>query len=91
MSSEASEPAPLERDLRHVAIGRKNWLIFANERGGAVASRIYSLMLSCKEAEVDPESYLEDVLGRVSTTSDKDIAELTPWAWAAARREQADA
>jgi transposase len=77
-----------ERDLRHIAVGRKNWLIFASERGGAVASRIYSLMLSCKEAGVDPESYLEDVLSRVSTTSDKDIAELTPWAWAAALRKE---
>jgi len=80
-----------ERDLRHIAVGRKNWLIFASERGGAVASRIYSLMLSCKESGVDPESYLEDVLGRVSSTADKDIAELTPWAWAAARREEAGA
>ena len=78
-----------ERDLRHIAVGRKNWLIFASERGGAVASRIYSLMLSCKEAAVDPESYLEDVLGRVSTTASKDIAELTPWAWAAAHRQEA--
>ena len=48
-------------------------------------------MLSCKESGVDPESYLEDVLGRVSTTADKDIAELTPWAWSAARREETDA
>lgn len=55
-----------------------------------MASRIYSLMLSCKEAGVDPESYLEDVLGRVSTTSAKDIAELTPWAWAAALRTEAN-
>lgn len=80
-----------ERDLRHIAVGRKNWLIFASERGGAVASRIYSLMLSCKEAGVDPESYLEDVLGRVSTTREKDIVELTPWAWAAARRDETSA
>jgi len=48
-------------------------------------------MLSCKEADVDPESYLEDVLGRVSTTASKDIAELTPWAWAAAHRREASA
>ena len=77
-----------ERDLRHIAVGRKNWLVFASERGGAVASRLYSLMLSCKEADVDPEAYLADVLGRVSSTSAADIAKLTPWGWAAARSNE---
>jgi transposase len=75
-----------ERDLRHLAMGRNNWLIFASERGGHVACRLYSLILSCKQAGVDPEAYIEDVLGRLSTTKASDIAELTPWAWAAARK-----
>ena len=73
-----------ERDLRHVVVGRNNWLVFASQRGGEVASRLYSLVLSCKHAGIDPEAYLEDVLVRVSHTSE--IASLTPWAWAAARR-----
>lgn len=75
-----------ERDLRHLALGRNNWLIFGSERGGHVACRLYSLILSCKQAGVDPEAYIEDVLGRVSTTKASEIAALTPWAWAAARR-----
>ncbi len=74
-----------ERDLRHLAIGRNNWQIFGSERGGDVACRLYSLVLSCKQAGVDPEKYIEDVLGRLSTTKSTDIASLTPWAWAAAR------
>lgn len=74
-----------ERDLRHVAVGRKNWLIFASPRGGEVACRLYSLVLSCKQSGVDPEAYIEDVLGAVSTTPASRIAELTPWAWAARR------
>lgn len=75
-----------ERDLRHLAVGRKNWLVFASNRGGKVACRLYSLVLSCKQAGVDPELYIEDVLGRLSSTKASDIASLTPWAWAAARR-----
>ncbi len=73
-----------ERDLRHLAVGRKNWLVFASQRGGEVACRLYSLVLSCKQAGVDPELYIQDVLGRLSTTKAADIATLTPWAWAAA-------
>ena len=70
-----------ERDLRHVIVGRNNWMVFASPRGGEVASRLYSLVLSCKHAGIDPEAYLEDVLVRVSEVTD--AARLTPWAWAA--------
>lgn len=70
-----------ERDLRHVVTGRKNWMVFASERGGEVACRIYSLMLSCRQNGVDPEAYLADVLMAVATTPASEIASLTPWAW----------
>ena len=75
-----------ERDLRHVVVGRNNWMVFASRRGAEVASRLYSLVLSCKHAGIDPEAYIEDVLVRVSTTPDKEIATLTPWGWAKAPR-----
>ncbi len=78
-----------ERDLRHIVVGRNNWLAFASPRGGEVASRLYSLVLSCKHAGADPAAYLEDVLQRVSTTPAREIAALTPWAWAKARRIEA--
>ena len=76
-----------ERDLRHLAIGRKNWLVFASPRGGEVACRLYSLVLSCKQGGVDPEAYIEDVLMKVATVPASQIATLTPWAWQAARAE----
>lgn len=75
-----------ERDLRHLKLGKKNWQILGSKRGGEVACRLYSLVLSCKQAGVDPQAYIEDVLGRLSTTKAADIAQLTPWAWAAARK-----
>jgi len=75
-----------ERDLRHIIVGRNNWMVFASPRGGEVASRLYSLMLSCKHAGVDPQAYIEDVLMRVSTTPAREIASLTPWAWATAHQ-----
>lgn len=78
-----------ERDLRHIVVGRANWLVFASPRGGEVACRLYSLMLSCKENGIDPQAYVEDVLTRVSTTPASRIAELTPWGWAAARAAEA--
>jgi hypothetical protein len=40
------------------------------------------LVLSCRQAGVDPQAYLDDVLSLVSTTPASKIASLTPWAWA---------
>ena len=76
-----------ERDLRHLALGRNNWLVFASPRGGEVACRLYSLVLSCRQSGVDPEAYLEDILAKVSTTPASQIASLTPWAWAKERQQ----
>lgn len=76
-----------ERSLRHVAVGRNNWMIFASERGGKVACALYSLMLSCRALDIDPEAYLTDCLERVATTPVSQIASLTPWAWAEAHPE----
>ena len=76
-----------ERDLRHLAIGRNNWLVFGSQLGGEVACRMYSLMLSCKQGGVDPEVYIADGLDKISVVPASQIASLTPWAWEAARRE----
>ena len=74
-----------ERDIRHVVTGRKNWMTLASEKGGAVAARLYSLVVTCKLAQINVEAYLEDVLTKVATTPASRIAELTPWGWARAQ------
>lgn len=74
-----------ERDLRHVVTGRKAWMVFGSKRGGEVACRLFSLMLSCKQNGVNPEAYLAHVLMAVATTPSSQIASLTPWAFREAR------
>ena len=71
-----------EGDLRHIALGRNNYMVFGSQRRGEVAGRLYSLILSCKRAGVDPQDYIEDMLTAVSKTPASQIASLTPWAWA---------
>lgn len=68
-----------ERALRRVAVGRKNWIFFGNERGGEAAAVMYSLLATCKEHGVDPRTYLRDVLLRIATVGD--VRELTPYGW----------
>lgn len=70
-----------ERALRHIAVGRKNWLHFANTEGGRRAAIIYTIIASCKRVGVDPFLYLRDVLVRVSTHPASRIRELLPDQW----------
>jgi hypothetical protein len=75
-----------ERQLRAVAVGRKNWLFAGSMAGAHRAAVIYSLIQSCRLVDVDPFAYLRDVLLRVATQPADRIAELTPRAWAQASR-----
>lgn len=72
-----------ERAIRPVAIGRNNWLFAGSMRGGRAAAVIYSLIQSCKLANVDVLAYLADVLVRVATHPASRIDDLLPANWAA--------
>ena len=74
-----------ERQLRGVAIGRKNWLFAGSMKGLHRAALLYSLVQSCKLAGVEPWAYLKDVLDRLPTHPHHRIADLLPREWAAAR------
>jgi len=78
-----------ERQLRAVAIGRKNWLFAGSMTGAHRAAVIYSLVQSCRLVGVDPYAYIRDVLLRVATHPQSRIAELTPKAWAAQKQAEA--
>jgi transposase len=80
-----------ERQLRTVAVGRKNWLFAGSMAGAHRAALLYSLIQSCRLAGVPPFEYLRDVLLRVATHPQHGIQQLTPKGWAAAFRARAAA
>ncbi len=74
-----------ERALRVVALGRKNYLFAGSDRGGESAAAIYSLIGTAKLNNVNPETYLREVLSRIVDHPINRIAELLPWNLAAER------
>jgi hypothetical protein len=54
-----------ERALRGIALGRKNWLFCASDRGGQAAAVHFGLIASCARHGLDPFVYLRDVLTRL--------------------------
>ena len=71
------------------AIGRRNWLFAGSLRGGRAAATVYTLIESCKLANIDPVSYLADVLVRVATHPASRVEQLLPANWAATVRASA--
>ena len=45
-----------ERALRGIALGRKSWLFAGSDRGGQRAAAIYSLIVTAKLNNVDPQA-----------------------------------
>jgi len=71
----------LEREIRPVALGRKNWLFCWTEVGARQVGIIYSVLASCRLQGVDPYIYLVDVLQRVDTHPALEVHLLTPRLW----------
>jgi transposase len=71
----------LEREIRPIAVGRKNWLFCWTEVGAEYAGIVQSLISTCRLQEIDPYTYLVDVLQRVDDHPAADVDALTPRLW----------
>ena len=76
-----------ERALRGIALGRKSWLFCGSDRGGRRAAAMYSLIVSAKMNDVDPQAWLADVLARIATHPAHRLDELLPWNWKTAQQQ----
>jgi transposase len=72
-----------ERALRGIALGRKSWLFAGSDRGGARAAAMYSLIVTAKMNDIDPQAWLSDVLSRIAALPASRLDELLPWNWRA--------
>ncbi|NJN05142.1 MAG: IS66 family transposase [Rhodobacteraceae bacterium] len=74
-----------EREMKRIAIGRKNWLFVGSDNGGRTAAVLFSFTSTCHRLGVEPWAYLQDVLTRLPSTPAERLPELLPDRWQAAR------
>jgi transposase len=75
-----------EREMKRIAIGRKNWMFVGSANGGRTAAVLFSFTSTCHRLKIDPWAYLQDVLTRLPQTSAQRLPELLPDRWQAARQ-----
>lgn len=80
----------VERTIRPIALGRRNALFAGSARGAEAWAILASIVNTAKLHELDPQTYLADVLERIVSghTKVNALHELLPWAWKAARAAQ---
>ena len=71
----------LERALRPIPMGKKNWMFCWTELGAEHLGIIQSLISTCKLHDINPYTYLVDVLQRISQHPARKVAQLTPKQW----------
>jgi transposase len=68
-----------ERALRHIAVGRKNWLFAGSVQGAETAATMFSITSSCHRHGKDVFAYLQDLLQRLAQDSAPTPAQLRDW------------
>jgi transposase len=71
----------LERALRAIPMGRKNWNFCWTELGAKHVGIVQSLIVTCRLHGIDVYTYLVDVLQRIGQHPASRVAELTPRQW----------
>ena len=78
-----------ERALRGIALGRKSWLFAGSDRGGQRAAFMYSLIVTAKMNDIDPQAWLADVLARIASHPVRRLDDFLPWNWKVAHADGA--
>ena len=77
----------VENAIRPTALGKKNWLFIGAAEAGQRSAILYTVVESCRRRGLDPYAYLRDVLTRLPRMTNRQTSEVTPQAWAKARRQ----
>jgi transposase len=76
----------VENAIRPTAVGKKNWLFVGDAAAGERGAVIYTVIEACRRRGIDPFEYLRDVFTRLPSMTNWQVKDITPEAWAKARK-----
>jgi transposase len=72
-----------ERAMKPPVLGRKNYLFCGSDAGGQRAACLYTIIETAKLNDINPETYLTDMISRIDDHPALGIDKLLPWSWQA--------
>jgi transposase len=78
-----------EREMKRIALNRKNSLFVGNQKGGRTAAVLSSITSTCRRHGIDPQLYLTQVLVNLPAAPISRIDEWLPDHWKQRQQEQA--
>lgn len=76
----------VENAIRPTAVGKKNWLFVGDADAGQRGAILYTLIENCRRRDLDPYTYLRDILTKLPTLTNWQIKDVSPDAYAKALR-----
>ncbi|MBK8803389.1 MAG: transposase [Fibrobacteres bacterium] len=83
----------VERAIRTVAIGRKNWMFAGSPKGVKRLACLQSILGSCRILSINVDEYLTEILmeaKRRLKAEERDFEDLTQWRWKQERDKARD-
>jgi hypothetical protein len=77
-----------ERNIKPMVLSRRNWLFAGSEEGGRTAATIMSLIETCKRLNINPFTYMKDVLTRFPSAKTSQIDDFLPDRWLALKQAE---
>ena len=71
----------VENAIRPAAIGRKNYLFAGSHESAQRTAMIYTFFSACKQYQIDPEIWLNDVLNQIQDCKISELELLLPQFW----------
>lgn len=71
----------VERMIRPIAIGRRNWLFAGSHHGARMSAVLMTVINTAKQMKLNPYDYLKDVLPRLAQQSTTALDGLSPFDW----------
>ena len=70
---------PVERSIRPIALGRKNWLFINNDESGEDLAVISTLIQSCELLKINPKEWLSNTFTQIVNQNNYDPDTLLPY------------
>lgn len=78
----------MEREIRPIAVGRKNYLFAGSHEGAQRAAVLYSFIACCRLNNVNSFQWFTDVLRRLPTLTNQQIGDILPDRWTPAAAQK---